>query len=56
MEPILLAGEVHLRLPFFRRRKGNTLFRQNGSPCYGKISRHFCLLNNLKKPLQEIYF
>jgi hypothetical protein len=39
MEPILLAGEVHLRL-FFRRRKGNTLFRQNGIPLrYGKISR-----------------
>jgi hypothetical protein len=40
MEPILLAGEVHLRLPFFRRRKGNILFRQNGIPLrYGKISR-----------------
>jgi hypothetical protein len=38
MEPILLAGEVHLRLPFFRRRKGN--FFQNGIPLrYGKISR-----------------
>jgi hypothetical protein len=33
MEPILLAGEVHLRLPFFRRRKGNTLFHKMEFPC-----------------------
>jgi hypothetical protein len=56
LEPILLAGEVHLNCRFFRRRKGNTLFAKMEFPCaMVKSADKFCLLNILKNSTGNLF-